>query len=69
MNPFDREIMQGNDYRKNYVTCDDYDETKHVTRDVDLLTAFKQVRHWNIILKDAESYFIKINMSINKVFL
>ncbi|XP_021939210.1 ionotropic receptor 25a isoform X4 [Zootermopsis nevadensis] len=38
-----KEIMQGNDYRKNYVTCDDYDETKHVTRDVDLLTAFKQV--------------------------
>jgi hypothetical protein len=40
---FDREMMQGTDYRQKYVTCEDYKESNHSTSDADLLTALKQV--------------------------
>jgi hypothetical protein len=35
--------MQGSDYRKKYVTCDDYKESEHAPSDVDLLSAFNRV--------------------------
>jgi hypothetical protein len=42
--------MQGDDYRKKYVTCDEYEESNNVTSDVDLLTAFTEVsEYWNSV--------------------
>jgi len=35
--------MQGSDYRKEYVTCEEYSESAHTPSKVDLMTPFTAV--------------------------